>query len=206
MLGHKAFLALVLSSLSLTSVPAHAALQGKLWLVSSTNLMATFPAPTATPDATFVPKHFSFYMNAPGSSQDTNAPNLNNSVSGFLNSADKVGVLAFSGLTNPAVGGVVQATTPIINTTSGGCGTTTYGVYMEITGKVKFTANELVTVTHDDGVSLKIDGTLVSGIHSGPNNPQADVFVFTGTTGSHVVDMVYANSCAGGLLSFSPNM
>jgi len=153
-----------------------------------------------------VPKHFSFYMNAPGSSQDTNAPNLNNSVSGFLNSADKVSMLTFSGLNNPAVGGVVQATTPIINTTSGGCGTTTYGVYMEITGKVKLTNNELITVTHDDGVSLMIDGTLIAGVGHGPNNPQADVFVFTGTSGSHVVDMVYDNSCAGGILSFSPSM
>ena len=199
---------MLLASLSITTGYAQAVgkLQGNLWLVPSTNLTGAFPPPSGVPDVTFAPKHISFLSNAPGSSLDVNAPHVNNSVSGFLNSADKVSRLAFSGAHNAAVGAVVQASTPIINTTDGGSGTTTYGAYMELTGKVMLTAHEFITITHDDGVSLMIDGELISGPGSGPTNPVADGVVFAGKTGTHSFDLVHANSCGSGILSFSPVM
>ena len=77
---------------------------------------------------------------------------------------------------------------------------------MELTGKVMLTAHEFITITHDDGVSLMIDGELISGPGSGPTNPVGDGVVFAGKTGTHSFDLVYANSCGSGILSFSPVM
>ena len=180
-------------------------LTGKLWLVPLSNLASSNPAPSSPPDATFSLKHVSFNMNAPGGN-DTPAlpPNLNNAVGAFLNSADKVTGLTFSGMNNFSVGGTVNASTPVINTTSADCGGGTYGTYMVISGTLSLTTNEAITIAHDDGVTLTIDGAAVSGLTSGATNPVAEVVQFTGKTGTHSIVLTYANSCGNGYLSFSP--
>ena len=107
-------------------------LRGKLWLVSNTNLKATRPVPTAAPDATFLTRHVSFAMTGALSG---GVNNVNNTVESFLASlhpdrVPPVESLAFSGLYNSAVGAVVDANTPVVNSTAASCGT--YGTYMTI--------------------------------------------------------------------------
>lgn len=177
---------------------------GTLWIVSSSGLAATFPVPSATPDATFTTAHLSFFMNAPSPNDIPYAPNLKNSVKGFLDSADGVADLTFSGLTNSVLDAVVGPATPVVNSSSSSYGT--YGVYIELTGQVNLIKDEYITVTHDDGVSLMIDGSLVSGLTSSNTPAIAEVVQFTGTTGLHTIDLVYVNSVGLGLLSFSPQM
>ncbi len=177
---------------------------GKLWLLangpsSSDGLPATFPPPAAAPDATFSASHISFFVDAPPD------PNVDNGVGAFLNSAAKVADLKFSGLTNPAIDAVVNAKTPVVDKKASEC-TSSYGTYMELTGIVRLTQNERLTITHDDGVSLEIDGTAVPGLTSGNTGAIAETFVFAGLSGSHTIDLVYANVCGAGLLSFSPAM
>jgi len=173
---------------------------GKLWLLSNVNgIPATFPRPAAVPDATFVTKHLSFFMNAPYD------PDVNNSVGGFLNSANHVANLVFSNVVNSAVGGIVGIETPVVDSTAWACNSS-YGVYMSFSGQIALTQGERITITHDDGVSLKIDDKAIGGLYSGQTSAIAQLFVFSGATGIHRMDLVYANICGDGLLSFSPAM
>jgi hypothetical protein len=134
-------------------------LRGQLWLVSNAGgLIAKRPVPTAAPDATFVTRHVSFEMTAP-----SGGSNVNNSIEGFLSSAHPWWVppvegLAFSGLYNSAVGAVVDANTPVVNSTSTSRGT--YGTYMRIAGTIQLTQGQYIWIAHDNGVSL---GLMASG-------------------------------------------
>jgi hypothetical protein len=177
--------------------------EGQLWLVSNSGLEATFPVPTATPDATFTACHLSFFMMSPYDGAGY-LPEVHNTVAGFLNSAHKVYDLAFSGLFNDVVGAVVGPTTPVVNDTATSDGT--YGVYIEFTGTVLLHKNESVIITHDDGVSLMIDGELAPGFISGGTSAVAQWVQFMGTTGNHTIDLVYVNVLGTGLLSFGPKM
>ena len=171
-------------------------------------LKATRPVPEAAPDATFVTRHVSFAMTAPGVGlADVN--NVNNTVESFLASAhpDRVPPiesLAFSGLFNSVVGAVVDGNTPVVNSTAGSSGT--YGTYMRLEGTIQLTNRQLITITHDDGVSLWIDGVRVPGFFVGNTGARAETTIFTGLTGSHKIELIYANDGGPGILSFSPKM
>jgi hypothetical protein len=184
------------------------ALRGKLWLVSNAGgLVAKRPVPAAAPDARFVTRHVSFNMTAPLPARAS--VNVNNSVEGFLssahaNAAPPVEDLAFSGLYNSAVGAVVDGNTPVVNSTAGSVGS--YGVYIMIEGTIQLTNGQWITIMHDDGVSLWIDGVRASGFFDGPIVPTAETITFTGLTGSHKIELIYANSWGPGSLSFSPKM
>jgi hypothetical protein len=168
------------------------ALRGKLWLVSNAGLIAKRPVPEAAPDATFVTRHVSFEMTAPGAGT-TGLNNVNNSVESFLASSHPdrvppVESLAFSGLFNSAVGAVVDGNTPVVNSTAGSSGT--YGTYMKLEGTIQLTNGQVITITHDDGVSLWIDGVKVPGFSAGDTGARADTIVFTGLTGQHKVELI----------------
>jgi hypothetical protein len=183
--------------------------RGQLWLVSNAGgLIAKLPVPQAAPDATFVTRHVSFAVTATALG-GTGISNVNNSVEGFLASAHPDAVspvkdLAFSGLYNSVVGAVVDANTPVVNSTAGSNGT--YGTYMRLEGTIQLTNGQEIEITHDDGVSLWIDGVKVSGFFDGITGPRADFTFFTGLTGLHKIELIYANSWASGILSFSPKM
>jgi hypothetical protein len=176
---------------------------GRLWLVSNQggNLPASPPVPSATPDATFTTAHVAFYMQSPSSFG--NGPNINNSVGGFLNSANKVGRLTFSGLKNPIVNGVVSATTPVTNSTASSLGT--YGVYLDLIGQVSLVNGQSIYLPHDDGLTVQIDGATIAGI-TASGGARMDSLTFTGPTGVHKVEIFYVNLFGGGLLDFTSNM
>jgi hypothetical protein len=141
-------------------------LRGKLWLVPNANLNATLPVPKAAPDATFVTRHVSFAMTAPCCGL-TYLNNVNNTVAGFLARAHPDAVppvkdLAFSGLYNSVVGAVVDGNTPVVNGTASSCPNVppngNYGTYMTLEGTIQLTNGQVIRITHDDGVSLWIDG------------------------------------------------
>jgi hypothetical protein len=178
--------------------------EGKLWLVPNAGLQATFPVPTATPDATFITWHISLFMNSPYCCGQPFQPDVHNTVAGFLNSAHQVRDLIFSGLFNDDVGAVVGPTTPVVNSTLQSTGT--YGVYIEFTGTVFLHHSESVIIAHDDGVSLMIDGELLPGYSTGSGGTVAEGPNFTGTTGNHTIDLVYTNYQGPGFLGFGPKM
>ena len=180
-------------------------LRGTLWLVSNAGLIAKRPVPEAAPDATFLARHVSFEMTAPGGEPGHND---NNSVESFLASSHPDGVppvedLAFSGLFNSVVGAVVDGNTRVVNSTPGSAGT--YGTYMRLEGTIQLTNGQVITITHDDGVSLWIDGAKVPGFVAGDTGARADTIVFTGLTGAHKVELIYVNFAGQGI-SFSPQM
>ena len=184
------------------------ALRGKLWLVSNAGgLIAKRPVPEAAPDATFVTRHVSFQMTAPNP-YCTVCNNINNSVQGFLSSShpDRVPPvqdLAFSGLYNSAVGAVVDGTTPVVNSTAGGYGT--YGTYMRLEGTIQLTNGQYIYLAHDDGFSLWIDGVRIPNFTDGVG-AALQAYTFTGLTGAHRIEIIYANDDGPGFLSFSPQM
>jgi hypothetical protein len=183
-------------------------LRGQLWLVSNAGgLIAKLPAPQAAPDATFVTRHVSFEVTAPYPRQ-SGINNVNNTVEGFLSSAHPDAVppvkdLAFSGLYNSVVGAVVDGTTPVVNSTAGSLGT--YGVYIRLEGTIQLTNGQVIYIAHDDGVNLWIDGVRVPGFSDGIGFTLEATF-FEGLTGVHKIELIYTNSWASGILSFSPKM
>jgi hypothetical protein len=184
------------------------ALRGKLWLVSNNNLNATRPVPQAAPDATFLARHVSFDMSAPHVTTP-GINNVDNTVESFLSSShpDRVPPvqdLAFSGLFNSVVGAVVDGNTRVVNSTPGSAGT--YGTYIRLEGTIQLTNGQVITITHDDGVNLWIDGAKVPGFVAGDTGARADTIVFTGLTGAHKVELIYVNFAGQGILMFSPNI
>ena len=184
------------------------ALRGKLWLVSNAGLIAKRPVPEAAPDATFVTRHVSFAVTVPCCGA-TVFNNVNNTVERFLASAHPdseppVKDLAFSGLYNSVVGAVVDGNTPVGNSTAASYGT--YGYYMRLEGTIQLTNGQVITITHDDGVSLWIDGAKVPGFFAGDTGARADTIVFTGLTGAHKIELLHVNRNGPGFLSFSPKM
>ena len=183
-------------------------LRGKLWLVSNAGLIAKRPVPEAAPDATFVTRHVSFEMTAPGAGT-TGLNNVNNSVESFLASShpDRVPPvedLAFSGLFNSVVGAVVDGNTPVTNGTAASPGT--YGTYMTLGGTIPLTNGQFIYIAHDNGVSLWIDGVRIPNFNSGVVNVALEAYTFTGLTGAHKIELIYANAFGPGFLSFSPRM
>ena len=111
--------------------------------------------------------------------------------------------LAFSGLYNSAVGVVVGGDTPVVNSTAGSNGT--YGTYMRLEGTIQLTNGQLIYIAHDDGVSLWIDGVSIPNFSDGVGDA-LQVYTFTGLTGAHEIEIIYANDAGQGFLSFSPKM
>jgi hypothetical protein len=166
----------------------------------------TRPVPAAAPDATFLTRHVSFEMTG-ACCGDLN--NVNNTVEGFLSSGHPDAVppvkdLAFSGLYNSVVGDVVDANTPVVNSTTTSYGT--YGYYMRLEGTIQLANGQVVAVAHDSGVSLWIDSVRMPGLNDRGNVAAFDGFHFTGLTGAHKIELLYVNQNGPGMLSFSPKM
>lgn len=164
-------------------------ISGALWVVSpSQAASATFPAPTVTPDATFSVNGIAFIGgSAPGVPDGAHCYTIEKFLDGCNTTAFN---LAFSGLPNPNLGG--EAAGP--NT---GMGDSKYGIMIEFNGTVYLTNGQQIQMIHDDGVSLMIDGNLVSGFTSGITNAYLQSVTWTGTTGTHNFTLLYANWASG---------
>lgn len=74
----------------------------------------------------------------------------------------------------------------------------------EFSGKAFVTKGETFTITHDDGVSLYIDGMALSGFTSGPTGSATETGTWTGKSGVYSLQLVYGECCgAPGVLSTS---
>jgi len=158
-------------------------IQGKVWVVSVAEASnAAFPAPSATPDATFTTNGIGYVGHSPSNCFTINT---------FLTRCGTPGSnLTFSGLPNPNLGG--RAAGP--STKMSG---ERYGVMIEFTGNVVLGNNQVVGIIHDDGCSLMIDGSLVGGFNTGSGVPILQTFNFAGEGGTHTFDLLYANTQGG---------
>lgn len=192
-------LALVLAAFStLLTQPAlaQATFASKLWVVSPEQAEdVTFPAPSATPDATFGTNGIAYIGGGTG------CYTIEKWVAGCETPAIN---LAFSGLANPNLRNKPAKASTKMNGPE-------YGIIVEFTGSVQLTNGQLIYILHDDGVSLMIDGTLVSGYDPFTTAPVLESVTFTGTTGAHDIDLLYANSAgnpntSGAWLLFLPQL
>ncbi len=169
--------------LSLAASAQSGSIQAQLWVVSYDQAANVgFPAPSATPDATFSTNGIAYIGQQP-----SNCYTVGSWVGGCGTAAYD---LTFSGDYNPNLGGVVGPDTPM-----SGSG---WGVIVEFTGTLDLKKNQKLYVANDDGIALEIDGTLIPGFTSGVTPPNLEEEKFTGKTGDHSFDLLYANAQGGG--------
>ena len=70
----------------------------------------------------------------------------------------------------------------------------TNGTLIELTGMVSVTTGETFTVTHDDGLTLIIDGINL-GFNPGPTAPTTTTLTWTGPSGNFSFQLVYGECC-----------
>ena len=186
---HKILLLFVLATLAVAAVrPASAAasgrIQAKVWVVSVAQASnVTFPAPLATPDMTFSTNGVTYIGGwYSGQLPAAHCFTISKFVGGCETRAFKP---KYSGLYNSYLGSPVNATTAM--------GGNNYGVIMQFTGSLNLSNGDTITILHDDGVSLLIDGAPVSGFSSGVLWPVLESVTFTGATGSHSFTLLYGN-------------
>jgi hypothetical protein len=191
---HTIFALAVTLCLSLAANAQTGSIQGTLWVVSETTAAnVTFPPPAAIPDATFTTNGIAYIGQEPGQDYE---------IGQFLGKGGTaVYGLTFSGLSNPNLPGGAAASGKIPMSGHN------YGVIIEFTGTTNLTNGLPINILDDDGVALEIDGSPISGFDSSIRNASLQSVTFTGTTGLHSFDLLYANAVGGGAwLLFFPNL
>jgi DNA-binding winged helix-turn-helix (wHTH) protein len=166
--------------------PAQAAspIHGKVWVVSADQAShVAFPPPSATPDATFITRGIAYVGTAPKNCYTLVTFLTECGIGGFD--------LKFSGIANANLGGAAAGPT----TAMSGNG---WGILVEFTGTTEFSSGQEIVILHDDGVALEIDGKHIPGFSPGPTTPALESEVFTGSSGVHSFDLLYANAAGGG--------
>jgi hypothetical protein len=72
----------------------------------------------------------------------------------------------------------------------------TQGTLVSFTGQVTVTNGETFTVTHDDGLTLIIDG-LNLAFSAGPTSPTTTIATYGGPSGTFAFQLVYGECCGG---------
>jgi hypothetical protein len=72
----------------------------------------------------------------------------------------------------------------------------TQGTILNFTGLVTVTNGQTFTVTHDDGLTLIINGINL-GFNPGPSSPATSTETYTGATGTFAFQLVYSECCQG---------
>ena len=78
----------------------------------------------------------------------------------------------------------------------------TWGILIEFSGTANLTHGQELSILHDDGVALKIDEKIILGFDGGLTTPVMESAVFTGPSGVHSFDLLYANATGGGAWLF----
>jgi len=172
---------------SATSVPVHRAssrILGRVWVVSvSEATHVTFPPPNRIPDATFTTEGIAYIGTGPDNCY---------TLATFLEDcANRAFELRFSGAPNSNLGG--GAAGP--NTALSG---SKFGIIIEFTGTTLLAKGEEITILHDDGAALKIDGQQIPGFDPNVTGPVAEIARFSGPSGDHSFDLLYANGAGPG--------
>jgi DNA-binding winged helix-turn-helix (wHTH) protein len=172
---------------SVPLVPVHRAssrIQGRVWVVSvSEATHVAFPPPNRIPDATFTTEGIAYIGTGPDNCY---------TLATFLEDcANRAFGLRFSGAPNSNLGG--GAAGP--NTALSG---SKFGIIIEFTGTTLLAQGEAITILHDDGAALKIDGQPIPGFDPNVTGPVAEVARFSGPSGDHSFDLLYANGAGPG--------
>jgi hypothetical protein len=70
----------------------------------------------------------------------------------------------------------------------------TQGTLMRLTGTISVTHNEVFTLTHDDGVTLIVNGQTLAGFTSGPTSPSTQTGTYTGAAGDVAFTLIYGEN------------
>ena len=70
------------------------------------------------------------------------------------------------------------------------------GTLLQFTGNVTVTNGQTFTVTHDDGLTLIINGVDL-GFDPGPTAPTTTTHTYTGPSGTFAFELVYGECCGG---------
>ncbi len=164
--------------------PALSPIRGKVWVVSVAQAShVAFPTPRVAPDATFITKGIAYLGTAPKNCY---------TLASFLTECGVGGYeLKFSGLGNPNLNG--EAAGPA--TAMSG---RTWGILIEFSGTAELANGQDISILHDDGVALEIDGKIVPGFDGGMTSPVLESAVYTGPSAVHSFDLLYANATGGG--------
>jgi hypothetical protein len=177
---------------------ATGAIQGKLWVVSVAEASSVgFPAPSATPDATFTTNGIAYI----GQERSSTAsyPYGCYTISTWLSGCETPAYgLKFSGLSNPNLpNGEAASASTLMSGPS-------WGIMVQFEFSEDLFTGENIVVIHDDGIALEIDGTLVGGFTS-TEGLSTNTVVWTGGGGSHSINLLYANATGNGAwLLFGP--
>jgi hypothetical protein len=162
-------IAIGLFLLSFGSAQAGPIISGNLWHVPEAVTLSAVPAnvPVTSPDVTF----------------DVNSP-MN-----FFGTGVTVGTW----LGNGSAFNIVENTP---GTLSSLMDNGIVGTMVSFTGFVSVTNGQTFTVTHDDGLTLIINGVDL-GFNPGPTAPITSTNTYTGPTGTFPFQLVYAECCGG---------
>lgn len=168
----------------LVTSSAHATYIVKSWLVTGTETPwlggteAVPPVPTTGLDATAVSGTVNWNI-ASGSLMNFLQSDPTTTVTSCLTTT--VGAVTYNCATEAISTGTATTQSP-----------TTYGQILEITGVETFVGGTTYSFTHDDGLTVSIDGTTVI---SSPGAQSNAVSTFTTTSGVHTIDIVYGECC-----------
>lgn len=159
---------LILSLAAVSSVHANT-ISGKLWHVAEALTLNAVPGnvPGTAPDVTF----------------DVNSP-MNFSGSGVTVGTWLASSSAFNITENTA------------NTLTSLMDDGVVGTILRFSGFVSVVNGQTFTVTHDDGLTLIINGINL-GFSAGPTAPVTSVATYLGPSGNFSFDLVYAECCGG---------
>jgi hypothetical protein len=172
------------SSAPLSVSHSHSTIQGKVWVVSVADPShVTFPPPNRPPDATFTTGGIAYMGWEPD--------NCYTLASFLAECANRGFELHFSGIPNSHLGGSAAGA----DTSMSG---RTWGVLVEFTGSASLADGQEITILHDDGVALKIDGQPIPGFDPFVTAPVVESATFKGPAGVHSFDVLYANAAGSG--------
>jgi hypothetical protein len=184
---HKVLRALACATVFAASTNmAHASYLIKSWLVTGTEspwfggTEALFPDPTKGLDATATSGSVNFANLTAGGTLKSFL------LSDPLTTINTCTTATVNGVTDSCATGVMSTGTASKETSS------TYGQILDITGTQTFLGGFTYTITHDDGIIVKIDGKTVI---SDPGPTTSDVSSFTTTAGVHHIDILYGECC-----------
>lgn len=162
----------LLMALLLLAPTAHAApISGSLWAVSEVTANSAVPG-----NVPITPADVTFLVNSPLSFQ-AGQGGFGYTVNDWLTSAG-----AFN------INGSAAALSRALDASG-------VGTLMDLTGTAAVTNGMGITIRHDDGVSLLIDGVAVAGFTSGPTSPIDQTGIYGGLTGTFPFELVYGECC-----------
>ncbi len=186
-------LALIAASIATVASASAQTFQGKVWFVSTADaVQVRFPPPSAQEDIDFSTNGIAYI----GQGTST-GPESCVTIGTFLSSCSTPTVppgvtngLHFTGFVNPILGNTAATANTPMNTAM-------YGEIIEFKGSVYLSNGQEIQILHDDGVALAIDGVLIKGFDSETTPAILETVKYTGTSGTHSIDLLYANVADG---------